>query len=54
VSPGANFDITPDGKRFVVVLPQANTSSSEPGRPGAQINVALNWLEELKRRVPVK
>jgi Tol biopolymer transport system component len=48
-----NFDITPDGKRLLVVLPAA-TGPSEPARtPGQQINVVLNWVEELKARVPV-
>jgi Tol biopolymer transport system component len=39
------FDILPDGKRFIVNK-SANTT------PG--INVVLNWLEELKQRVPLK
>ncbi len=41
------FDISPDGQRFLMVkreLPEA-----EDG----QINVVLNWFEELKRLVPV-
>jgi serine/threonine-protein kinase len=52
VSNGASggFDITPDGKSFVVLLPQ----SSDPGKvPPEQINVTLNWFDELKLRVPV-
>jgi Tol biopolymer transport system component len=44
-----NYDITPDGKRFLVVLP-ANGSS----RSNLQINVVLNWFRELQERVPVK
>ena len=42
---GRDYDITPDGERFVVVLP--SEESSQP-----QINVVLNWFEELKARVP--
>ena len=43
------FDITPDGKYFVVLLPQ----SADAGK-AAQINITLNWFDELKRRVPVQ
>jgi serine/threonine protein kinase len=46
-----NYDITPDGKQFVVVMP---VSQTETNQPSAQINVVLNWLDELKQRVPVK
>ncbi|MCZ6878519.1 MAG: protein kinase, partial [Acidobacteria bacterium] len=41
----SNYDITPDGQRFVMV--QA-TQESAP----AQIQVVLNWFEELKRLAP--
>ena len=45
------FDITPDGKYFVVLLPQ----SADAGKaPAAQINITLNWFDELKQRVPVQ
>jgi Tol biopolymer transport system component len=45
------FDITPDGKYFVVMLPL----SADPGKaPPAQINITLNWFDELKQRVPVQ
>jgi len=47
-----NYDVTPDGKQFVVVLPESAGSSSQP-RP-QHINVVLNWTEELKTRVPIK
>ena len=49
--PGRNYDITPDGKQFLVVVP-ASSTQSEP-RQTQQINVVLNWFEELKQRVPV-
>jgi len=42
----ANYDITPDGGRFVMIKPD---EESEP----TQINVVLNWFEELKRLVPM-
>jgi len=43
------YDILPDG-RIVGVGSAAQTSSAGP----AQIQVVLNWLEELKQRVPVR
>jgi hypothetical protein len=43
--PRANYDVTPDGQRFVMV------KASEREEAG-QINVVLNWFEELKRLVP--
>jgi len=46
------YDITPDGKYFVVMLPKAQ---AEPGRtPPDQINITLNWFEELKQRAPIR
>ena len=46
-----DYDMTPDGERFVMVFPADQTDSSESLPP--QINVVLNWHEELKARVPV-
>ena len=40
------FDVHPDGERFVVVTSGGSDSST------SQINVVLNWLEELTERVP--
>ncbi len=42
----ANYDM-PDGQRFLMLKP----SEQEQAAP-TQINVVLNWFEELKRRVP--
>jgi Tol biopolymer transport system component len=42
-----NFDIAPDGRRWVTVVDP--TASGAP-----QMQVVLNWFEELKQRVPVK
>ncbi|MDA2924647.1 hypothetical protein MYX65_08335, partial [Acidobacteria bacterium AH-259-L09] len=44
----SDYDITPDGQRFVMV------TSSEQERPARQVNVILNWFEELKRLVPTE
>jgi eukaryotic-like serine/threonine-protein kinase len=39
--PFPNYDVSPDGQRFLMI-----TKESKP-----QINVVVNWLEELNRRV---
>ena len=39
------YDITPDGQKFVMIR-------SEHEYVATQINVTLNWFEELERRVP--
>jgi Tol biopolymer transport system component len=40
---GATFDVSPDGRRFVMV---------EPADQRAELVVALNWLDELERLMP--
>ena len=47
-----DYDITPDGQRFLMVFP-ADRADSLTGTAGERINVVLNWFEELKERVPV-
>jgi hypothetical protein len=42
-----NYDVSADGQRFLMLKP-AEASETAP----TQINVVLNWFEELKRRVP--
>jgi Tol biopolymer transport system component len=47
------WDISPNGKRFLMIkLPQATGEASTERIP-RKINIVLNWLEELKERVPV-
>ncbi len=46
-----DYDISPDGERLLMVFPADQPDSGEPARP--QINIVLNWFEELKERVPV-
>jgi eukaryotic-like serine/threonine-protein kinase len=42
-----NYDVSPDGQRFLMLKP------SEAGEAApTQINVVLNWFEELKQKVP--
>ena len=43
----ADYDVSPDGQRFLMLKP----TEQEQAAP-AQINVVLNWTEELKRLVP--
>ncbi len=51
VSGDRSFDISPDGEQLLMVFPADQSDSGEPARP--QINIVLNWFEELKERVPV-
>ena len=46
------YDVFPDGKRFVVVY-AANRQDSRAA-PTAQIEAVPNWTQELKARVPSK
>jgi Tol biopolymer transport system component len=49
-----NYDVSPDGKQLLVVLP-AQTAQTSAGRAEqAQINVVLNWFDELAQRAPVR
>ncbi len=41
-------DVSPDGQRFLMI------QAVEPEQPATQINVVLNWFEELKRKAPGK
>ena len=43
------FDVSADGERFLMIRPGGPTSDAAP----EQIYVVLNWVEELKQRVPV-
>lgn len=43
----ANYDVSPDGQRFLMLK-----SAEAGGAAPTQINVVLNWFEELKQRVP--
>jgi serine/threonine-protein kinase len=46
-----NFDILPDGERFVSRINQS--SAGDGAAQGIRIIVVLNWFEELKERVPL-
>jgi hypothetical protein len=47
-----SYDILPDGKRFLVTLDVGEAQAGSTAPP--QIQVVLNWLEELKQRVPLR
>ena len=44
----ANYDVAPDGKRVVALL----SEESEQTKSNLQLTVLLNFVDELKRRVP--
>jgi hypothetical protein len=45
----ANYDIAGDGKRLLMLKPTAGANQTTP-----PINVVINWVEEVKARVPTK
>jgi serine/threonine-protein kinase len=49
---GRTYDVSPDGKKFLLIKDAPSTSSSAP--PPSQLVVVLNWFEELKARAPAK
>ena len=51
MSGALNWDISPDGRRFLM-LQNVEQTGTEPDRL-PQITVVQDWFEELKARVPV-
>jgi hypothetical protein len=51
LSGGFQYNVTPDGKRLLVI---ARTSGVEPASARQHINVVFHWFDELKRLVPTK
>jgi Tol biopolymer transport system component len=43
----SNYDVSPDGQRFLMIKPSVQAQIAP-----TQINVVLNWFEELKQKVP--
>jgi Tol biopolymer transport system component len=43
------YDVSPDGQRFLMLKPVEYLTSAP-----TQINVVLNWFEELKKKVPAE
>lgn len=48
-----NYDITPGRQTVVVIFPASTAKADTAKSPTLQINVVLNWVEELKQRVPL-
>jgi len=46
-----SYDVMPNGKQFIVMLPSQTASGDQSD---SQVNVVLNWFEELKQRVPAQ
>jgi hypothetical protein len=49
---GRTYDVSSDGQRFLMIKSAAADRAAGDALPN--IVVVLNWLEELKQRVPVK
>jgi serine/threonine-protein kinase len=45
---GAGWDVSPDGRRFLMFKPAATAEAHL-----VEVHVILNWFEELRRRVPL-
>ena len=45
-APGREYDVSPDGQRFLMI------EKAEGGRVPSQLNLVLNWTEELQKIVP--
>jgi hypothetical protein len=46
----ANYDVTPDGQRFLMVRAAGAEANAAPRRP--KIHIVLNCFDELRARVP--
>jgi hypothetical protein len=47
------WDISPDGKRFLMIKSVAATDDDSEAQIRRKITIVVNWFEELKERVPV-
>jgi len=52
-SSGIPWDVGPDG-RFLMMKEPGTATQQDAAASARKINVVLNWLEEVKQRVPVK
>ena len=43
-----NYDLAPDGKRFVVVMP---AESAQPQEAQSHVTLVVNFFDEIRRRV---
>ena len=51
---GPQWDVTPDGNRFLMLKPAGASGAAAGDQTRPQIVLVQNWFEELKRLVPVK
>ncbi len=49
VADSRNYDISPDGQRFLM---NKDVEQTEEESAGTEVIIVLNWFEELKRLVP--
>jgi hypothetical protein len=54
VGEGTPWDISPDGKRFLMIKPLISLAAAPAPAGSRKINIVINWFEELKRKAPVK
>jgi eukaryotic-like serine/threonine-protein kinase len=51
---GTPWDISRDGKRFLMIKPLVSAGSAAAAAGPRKINSIMNWFEELKKQVPIK
>jgi serine/threonine-protein kinase len=51
-APQRTYDVSPDGRRFLTLRPV--TAQADDKSPPPELNVVLNWVEDLKGKVPNK
>jgi dipeptidyl aminopeptidase/acylaminoacyl peptidase len=51
---GRQWDVMPDGQHFIIRTPSGSVGKPDTAGQAEQIQVVLNWFEELKQRVPVR
>jgi len=54
INDGQPWDISPDGKRFLMMKEVISAAKPAAAEVRQKINIVVNWTEELKQRVPVK
>jgi Tol biopolymer transport system component len=50
----SSWDISHDGKRFLMIKPPASTGAAATAAGPHKIVIVVNWFQELRQRVPVK
>ncbi len=53
--PDSQWDVTADGRRLLIMQSENSDEATEAAEPAPpQINIVLNWFEELKQQAPVE